>query len=147
MKTYVITVSEFFPKTHPKSGEKTNFPLAIKHLDKIHTIRANYELWKKRFEKIDKGEACLSIRVWEGKPYTSKQQEIFRYDKTHGIGLEKLEDPENFIWAKVGNKKINWEDIGKNDGLEFRDFCDWFKNYDLSQPLAIIHFTDFRYCH
>lgn len=145
MKIYVITVSEFFPKTHPKAGEKTNFPLAIKYYDKIHTIRANYELWKKRFEKIDKGEACLSIRVWEGKPYASKQQEIFRYDKTHGIGLEKLDHEKVFdCWMPI---QANIMDLAKNDGLELEDFKKWFSSYDLSKPLAIIHFTDFRYCH
>ena len=31
-------------------------------------------------KKINAGEAVLSIRVWEGKPYNSKQREIFRYD-------------------------------------------------------------------
>jgi len=157
MKTYVITVSEFFPKTHPKAGVKTNFPLAIKHYDKIHTIRANYELWKKRFEKIDKGEACLSIRVWEGKPYTSKQQEIFRYDKTHKIGLERLTfkemimTPFECIRKNDGRiytpniSKLN--ELAKNDCLELNDFKSWFKEYDLSKEMAIIHFTDFRYCH
>lgn len=154
MKTYVIIVSEFFPKTHPRAGEKTDFPLAIKHYDKIHTIRANYELWKKRFEKIDKGEAILSIRIWEGKPYTSKQLEIFKYDKTKGIGLEKLtfftdkDDMPRLSYPLVNHyaePKIEY--IAKNDGLTYTDFKDWFREYDLNEPLAIIHFTDFRYCH
>lgn len=45
---------------------------------KRHTIRANYEFWAKRFEKIAAGEAVLSIREWVGKPYGkgSTQREI-----------------------------------------------------------------------
>ena len=144
LTTYVLTVSEFFPKTHTKAGKPTGFPLAIKHYDKIHTIRGNYELWGKRFKKINEGKAILSVRVWSGKPYQSKQHEIFKYDNTHKIGLQKLEDPTNFVFASIEGKKVNWEDIAKNDGLSFEDFCEWFK-VRKNNPMAIIHFTDFRY--
>jgi len=150
MKTYVITVSEKFPKTHNRAGEQTNFPLSIKHYDKIHTIRANYDLWKKRFEQIDAGKAILSVRVWEGKPYNSKQQEIFRFDKSHGIGIEKLEFNNGYFNAMLVDGEYCFADIensiAKNDGLSFEDFENWFADYDLTKPMAIIHFTDFRYC-
>ena len=109
-----------------------------------HDIRGNYELWAKRFKKINKGEAILSVRIWSGKPYQSKQQEIFKYDKTHGIGLQKLEQPNNFVFAPIDGKKVNWDLVAKNDGLSFEDFCDWFKVRS-DKPMAIIHFTDFRY--
>lgn len=144
LTTYVLTVSQRFPKTHKKAGQSTGFPLAIKHYDKIHTIRGNYELWKKRFENIDSGKAILSVRIWEDMPYKSKQLEIFRYDHTHKIGLQKLDDPTNFVYAPIEGKKVNWEEIAKNDGLSFEDFCEWFKVRNES-PMAIIHFTDFRY--
>jgi len=155
MTTYVLTVSEFFPKTHKKSGNPTGFPLSIKHYNKIHTIRGNYDLWAKRFEKINKGEAILSVRIWSGKPYQSKQQEIFKYDKTHKIGIQKLTFSEKimtpFIPIRKKDGSIFTPDIStldvlaKNDGLDLSDFQDWFKDYDLSKPMAIIHFTDFRY--
>lgn len=146
MIKYVLTVSQNFPVTHKKAGQQTGFPLAIKHYDKIHTIRGNYDLWAKRFEKINAGKALLSVRIWEGKPYASKQLEIFKYDKTHNIGIEKLEDPTNFVFAPIEGKMINWDIVAKNDGLSFEDFCEWFKVRSNS-PMAIIHFTDFRYCH
>lgn len=155
MKTYVLTVSEKFPKTHPKSGEPTNFPLSIKHYDKIHTIRGNYDLWEKRFEKINAGEAVLSVRVWEGKPYNSKQREIFRYDYRRKIGIEKLNmdtfdvgrDDNNdvFLNFEVGKTMVSADLLAKNDGLLYEDFENWFKRYDFSKPMAVIHFTDFRY--
>jgi hypothetical protein len=144
MKTYVLTVSTKFPKTHQKAGQSTGFPLSIKHYDKIHTIRGNYELWTKRFEKINKGEAILSVRIWEGMPYKSNQKEILRYTKNDGIGLQKLEEPNNMVYAIIDKKPNNWQDIAKNDGLAFDDFCDWFKVRD-DKPMAIIHFTKFRY--
>lgn len=146
MTTYVLTVSQKFPTTHKKSGQSTGFPLAIKHNNKIHTIRGNYDLWAKRFEKINAGKAILSVRIWEGKPYASKQLEIFKYDYTHKIGIEKLEDPTNFVFALIEGKQINWDLVAKNDGLSFEDFCEWFKVRPNS-PMAVIHFTDFRYSH
>lgn len=155
MKTYVLTVSEKFPKTHPKAGQPTGFPISIKHFTKIHTIRGNYDLWAKRFEKINSGKAVLSLRVWEGEPYDSKQIEIFRFDNRRKIGLEKLnmddfevgrdEKKEVFLNFKVENTMVSADLLAKNDGLSYDDFQDWFKDYDLSKPMAIIHFTEFRY--
>lgn len=110
LKVYVITLSRVFPVSHPKAGQPTYFKekiynagvLLMQALEymmpanstdpncKYHTIRANYELWRKRFEQIERGEACLSIRQWTGKPYASKQIEIARLTKDDGIGLQKL---------------------------------------------------------
>lgn len=53
MITYVLTVSQKFPTTHKKAGLSTGFLLAIKNHDKKHTLRGNYDLWAKRFEKIN----------------------------------------------------------------------------------------------
>jgi hypothetical protein len=145
MKIYVLTVSEKFPKTHPKSGEPTNFHLSIKHYDKIHTIRGNYDLWAKRFEKINAGEAVLSVRVWEGKPYKSKQREIFRYDYRRNIGIEKVTFRDSLYDINVNGSSVDVEDLAKNDGLSYEDFENWFKDYDFSKPMAVIHFTGFRY--
>lgn len=161
MKTYVITLSKVFPTTHPKAGIPTGFEhklhAAINGWSdhaylKLHTIRANYPLWAKRFEQIERGDACLSIRQWSGKPYASKQVEIARLTKEDGIGLQKFEVSANYAginnWQHFkiddrGYMSIN--DIPNNDGLSREDWIDWFKNYDLSKPMAIIHFTKFRY--
>lgn len=147
MKTFVLIVSKQFPKTHIRAGESTRFVENIKRLfseecEKIHTIRANYKLWSKRAKEINEGKAILSIRYWSDEPYKSKQVEICRLER---IGVEKLEDPTNFLFAPIGNKWVNWEEIAKNDGLSFEDFCEWFK-VRTKKPMAVIHFTDFRYC-
>lgn len=150
MKTYVLTVSEKFPKTHEKAGKETRFIDKIINKQKIHTIRSNYPLWRKRFEEIENGKACLSVRVWEGTPYKSKQKEVFRFYKTDVIGFQRLEfynqQEKVYIYDTWVNDRFQFiHDIAQNDGLDIEDFTDWFKNHDLSEPLAIIHFTNFRY--
>ena len=157
MKIYVLTLSKVFPTTHKRKGEPTNFAHKVEaainkwndHELKNHTIRANYELWKKRFEEIDAGRACLSIRQWTGKPYASKQVEIVRLTHEDGIGIQMLRFET--LWGNerclIGytGYEVSFENIANNDGLSYDDWQDWFKDYDLSKPLAIIHFTKFRY--
>jgi len=162
MKTYVLTVSRVFPVTHKRKGEETHFvDKILAHIKpdgknpfgwmnfKIHTIRSNYELWAKRIEQIQKGKAILSIRYWSGKPYNSKQVEICQLDKDSGIGVQELEmysDGFTYAWRNDKSfKNVAWSELSKNDGLSLEDFKEWFKGYDLSESMAIIHFTKFRY--
>lgn len=155
MKTYVLIVAKTFQAKHNKAGHETYFRFAIQralgiepilpHLEifrkKIHTIRQNYPLWEKRVKEVQEGKAVLSLREWSGRPYNSKQVEICKLEK---IGVQKLEDPANFVFAPIDGKTINWDEVAKNDGLSFEDFCEWFK-VRKNSPMAIIHFTDFRY--
>lgn len=150
MKTFVLTLSTKFPATHYLRGQETDFFQKIKDGTKIHTIRANFPLWKKRFEKINAGEACLSIRYWTGKPYASKQEEFLKLTKDDGIGIQVLQFNNSDVeFPKIVKQyTTEWVERGilaKNDGLSLDDFVNWFKGYDLSNPLAIIHFTKFRY--
>lgn len=162
MKTYIIILSDRFPKKHAKTGnptlfkekfligqgiytkdvlfdiDKTKFP-------KIHTIRTNYFLWEKRIEKVQNGDAILSIRQWSGKPYASKQIRIKDLTYHDGVGIQKLCLFDLFKHGLIEDHKFSVLDLASNDGLFFGDWYYWFKNYDLKQPLAIIHFTNFRY--
>lgn len=177
MKIYVLTLSQVFPATHYKKGKPTDFrikftnALAVEqgaHVPdyvpptalKLHTIRANYPLWQKRFEEIENGEACLSVRQWSGRPYASKQVEIRRLTADDGIGLQRLQIiPINGSLIDFMTS-IDWvakknpaalelvHKIAENDGLSFADWKEWFfgnKKYNMNEPLAIIHFTKFRY--
>ena len=181
MKTNVLTLSKTFPKWHPRAGEPTYFkekiynagvlmsgPVDYKlpanskdpNVIKLHTLRGNYNRWNKIFEQIYAGEACLSLRVWSGKPYRSKQIEIARLTEIDGIGLQRLQ----FLPGPEGTMSdfrlsIDWRlrnhdealelahAIAKNDGLSFADWKDWMfgNGQDFRTPLAIIHFTNFRY--
>ena len=121
---------------------------------KLHTIRANYVLWANRIKEIQEGKAILSIRYWSGNPYNSKQVEICQLDKDSGVGIQELclkpksileDSVELFYIDNNFYNPLNLGFLSRNDGLSYEDFKEWFKSYDLSHPMAIIHFTSFRY--
>lgn len=155
MKTYYLTLSQVFPSTHPRAGQYTFFRYKLNaaitgnadYWNKLHTIRANYDFWAKRFEKIAAGEAVLSIREWLGKPYSkcSTQREIVRLTCEDGIGIQKLEFEKSRFLPLVGYKPVEVDMLANNDGLSLADWVAWFKDYDISKPMIIIHFTKFRY--
>lgn len=146
MKTYVLIVSQRFPAKHPRKGDLTMFIENILNGSKIHTIRNNYPLWKKRIDEVSAGKAVISIRVWSGLPYRSPQEEITTLTREHGVGVQKLT-------TKDGHHEIDdffrigevYDVFAKNDGLSEIDFFEWFREVKLNTDLAIIHFTNFRY--
>lgn len=140
IKTFVLTVSEYFPASHPRKCEKTLFVEKIQERQKIHTIRHNFPLWQKRIKMIQNNEAVLSVRVWTGKPYQSKQKEVTVLDYASGIGIEFI---GSFDWLP---STLELKTIAENDGLSIEDFNNWFKGSE-NKPtdLGIIHFTNFRY--
>jgi hypothetical protein len=164
MKTFVLMVAKTFPASHPRAGQPTNFEEKINSINcdlpfppfnpKIHTIRANYELWKKRIDQVKAGKAFISVRQWEGKPYRSKQLECFRFYGDR-IGIQKLEEDGMFYRIDGKYGKFNLLTFSKNDGLSFVDFIHWFpikcKKKQITEPkrfenpMAIIHFTNFKY--
>jgi len=164
IKIYVLTVSLVFPTKHSRAGEPTYFKDHIVNaiyeqlnpgskadgLVKLHTIRANYPLWKKRIEEVQKGNAVLSIRYWSGKPYNSNQVEIVSLDYSSGIGIQQLKySYKGFSFPNIYSEPIEHtvevNELANNDGLSFKDFKEWFKGYNLKEPMAIIQFTNFRY--
>lgn len=159
MKTYVLMLSKVFPATHPRKGEPTGFVnkviSAIKQIEggwwKLHTIRANYRLWAKRIAEVQRGEAVLSVRQWSGRPYMSKQTTIATLTAEDGVGIQLLrfhQDADGISgWQQfdIDGHYNNIINVANNDGLKYLDWRRWFRNYDLSKPLAIIHFTKFRY--
>ena len=145
MKTYVITLSKYFPSTHMRAGIETRFKEKILCSEKIHTIRSNYELWEKRIKEVQEGRTALSIRQWTGKPYRSKQVEIARLTIEDGVGIQLLELTNDLSECIVGDHHHSYVTVAKNDGLHPADWLDWFNAYDLSKPMVIVHFTKFRY--
>lgn len=146
MKTYVITLSRNFLAYHKRAGEETHFKEKFLSGEKLHTIRANYPLWEKRIKEVQEGRAILSIRQWTGKPYRSKQVEIATLTAENGVGLQRLEFTDcRLRFPYVGSEWTFMVSLAKNDGLSLNDWVGWFGGYDLSEPMAIIHFTKFRY--
>lgn len=154
-------LSLVFPVTHPKAGKETSFKSKVLaafnnipcYLKKLHTIRANYDLWKKRFEEVERGEAVINLRQWTGRPYRSKTVLIKTLTSKDGIGIQKLNIVEERIQSRPlflcfiedSLKDCLLPTLAANDGLSIDDWLAWFRGYDKKKPLAIIHFTNFRY--
>jgi hypothetical protein len=105
-------------------------------------------------KEVQEGRAVIELFYWSDKPYRSKQIVFATLDKDSGCGVQqvgfrfiKIDHP---ILYKEPTKRVFEYDmdltaLAKNDGLSLEDFEAWFKNYDLSEPMAIIQFTKFRY--
>lgn len=166
MKTYNIMLSKVFPATHSRKGEPTYFSQKVQagqhptvfpnEVPKLHTIRENYNLWRDRIAQVQAGEAEICLRQWTGAPYRSKTVEIMRLGWQDGVGIQKL----NFGWHNGEQIPVieGWymygengskAELAKNDGLSLEDWQEWFKGHEkdtvYDKPLAIIHFTNFRY--
>jgi hypothetical protein len=112
--------------------------------NKIHTIRQNFDYWKK-FEGRD-----VELFTWEGKPYRSKQK-VFCVKRIYSVQSVILSEgglvyniddewgicPWDLIWHIT-------DSMAKNDGLTPEEFRAWFADYP-EDEMAILHFTDFRY--
>ena len=168
LKTYRMALAKVFPKSHNRAGEPTNFADKIREGEKIHTIREGFSKWESKIKKIQEGKAQLVIFEWEGKPYRSKQKDLYiitkdriygtsdgdyAYGKPAKIGIEKvtLQIPHLCTMHWVLNDKQEFlinNGIVSNDGfIYYDDFIEWFKPFkiNINREYAIIHFTDFRY--
>lgn len=158
--TYVLMLSECFPKGHLREGQPTGFREAfLKGQDspdqdgaKLHTLRKNIALWERRARKINDGLAVLSLRQWSGKPYGkgSHQTEIGRLTRL-GIQHVALGVVEKKPFACVRRDDLKGtmvavSTLASHDGLSEEDFRSWFRLTDGSSfHGGILHFTDFRY--
>lgn len=137
----VLTFSRHFPKGHPNAGAQTHFvekiwacpevcilngdilKIALLNLQrheylytpKGHTIRAG-----SRYKPGD----MVSLRVWSGRPYCSKQIEFAQVEvkKTWDIEISEFW----FINGCIMEHDQVME-LAKNDGLAYDDFIAWFK--------------------
>lgn len=140
-KCYVLMVSKVFPKKHTRSGEPTNFIDNIAIGNKKHTIRLNYELWKKRAQEVNSGRAYLSVRTWSDKPYKSKQVIQFEYTS---MDVQKIELTPLGFFIDDYDSELMIKELANNDGLSKQDFIDWFNPFP-EEPCAVIQFGDFKY--
>lgn len=168
MKIHVIMLSKNFLAKHPKKGLPTHFKtkfmnaqngavskpsydgdLNLEHAFKRHTMRENLPYWKSIFEEIARGEACLSVREWSGRPRRSASVEIKRLTASDGISLQELrfipDRSGKGYYVTIDGTQVSANTIANNDGLSFADWSAWFKDVDKSKPLAVIQFTRFRY--
>lgn len=146
LKTYVLMIAKTFPKGHIREGELTDFHEKIKHRSKKHTIRKNYEYWKNAFREVAFNKAIISVREWSGKPYRSKQRELFKIKNGNAAGVQLVQfTPFGFFVNEEGDESdMTAKQLIENDGLNKSDFSSWFCGL-MPERMAVIHFTDFRY--
>jgi hypothetical protein len=108
---------------------------------KIHTIRGNYDFWK-RFEGQD-----VALFAWEGKPHRSKQR-VFCVKRIVSVQKIRKAGNTNFYltdWPADSAIYLHPPVLAKNDGFaDYYEFFDWFYDYP-DGDMAVLHFTDFRY--
>lgn len=64
----------------------------------------------------------------------------------NGVGVQKLEFTDcRLRFPYIDSEWTSMVSIAEHDGLSLNDWVDWFGGYDLPEPMAIIHFTKFRY--
>ena len=83
------------------------------------------------------------MKQWEGRPYHSTPNKLFILDAKDDVEVSKLTKTADGFFVN-DTKKVEPEDLAKNDGLSLQDFEDWFKVFP-TEPMAIIHFNSFRY--
>lgn len=144
-------VSKVFPKNHVNAGELTNFVYTLENLQKIHTIRPHFIKWAVRADEINNGDAYLSLRYWDSKPYHSKQIIIkeFTHLNVQPVTIFKRYDGRLDIMVGSKCKFVNTLDFVANDGLSQLNFTSWF--FPDNKPAkhvfrgGIIHFSPFIY--
>lgn len=142
-----IMCSRVFPKGHPKAGQPTFFPEKIFaclpritpgpdvipgfdyeqyencKYPKGHTIRGGF-----RFKAGDK----VSLRVWSGLPYRSKQIDFARVTvcKTWKIEIAARQSKHGIDYvAHIDDHPLvgrQGEQLAHNDGLTNYEFVTWF---------------------
>lgn len=162
----VRTLSRTFMSTHPRKGQDTHFvekvltslgidytshdyfilllslnpklseiqihnfyqSLSINVLPKHHTIRGG-----NHFAQGDK----ISLRVWSAKPYNSKQIIIAPDIEVKKVWIFEVTPLDGIQMPQV-KATTTVADIAKNDGLELRDFYDWFqiKGHKCKKPFV-----------
>jgi hypothetical protein len=110
---------------------------------KLHTIRQNYDYWK-RFEGRE-----VALFTWEGKPYQKgSKQKVFCVKRIVSVQEIILYENVSFYLSTkdmANNKQIDFSFLAMNDGFHYRcDFVRWFEKYPNGR-MAIIHFTELRY--
>jgi len=108
---------------------------------KIHTIRQNYDYWKK-FEGQE-----VALFTWHGKPYQKgSTQKVFCTKRIVSVQeIELCEKGSEYRWLTSDKRPIHGLILSNNDGFYlFGDFANWFINYKPGK-MAILHFTHFKY--
>ena len=127
----------------PKSGKETREDV-VKAVKKLpDKAKEGIETVKEKIEEVKSGKSELVLKQWEGRPYHSTPKKLFIFDAKDDVEVSKLTKTADGFFVN-DTKKVEPEDLAKNDGLSLQDFEDWFKVFP-TEPMALIHLTGFRY--
>lgn len=159
MNVVVILSKDIFARGK-KASAPSFFERKVKNGSKRHTVRANFDYWKQKIERLKEQGGTLSLRQWSGKPYRSSQETILEIPasmvEVQRLSLVRLQTETkkgtfySFL-AKIDGTRYPLETIARNDGLTEEEFTEWFNPFfdevEYATPLAfaVIHFTTFRY--
>lgn len=126
---YFLLLQELNPNIPVSVLKEFHGSLMPMHDPKHHTIRGG-----SHFNVGDK----ISLRVWSGKPYQSKQIIIAPDIEVKKVWPVEIEFFGGSFYVQLPVKKNHWTllsagDVAKNDGLEVHDFIDWFKVHPKSK--------------
>jgi hypothetical protein len=147
-KAIILNISLNFLSYHPRRGEPTGFVDLVLDGVKKHTVRENYEYWRKRVEMVNSGTYVLKITCWSGRPYHSKKVEVktITHCEIQKFRLVMRKRDKNFAVAYVDNRMLlphEFTEFCKNDGLSTVDFIHWLRAEDFEG--CVIHFGYFKY--
>ena len=98
------------------------------------------------------GRAELSLREWSGRARGKgvTQREFARLGAGDGVGIEMVKGKQIYLFNRCLHiKQAGWNhltsvfNVAKHDGLSTADFDAWFEKPVF--PMAVLHFTGFRY--
>lgn len=110
---------------------------------KLHLVKSNFPIWSKWISEVNAGKATLSIKQWVGSPQKSIRETLIKFDSTSNIGVQKIR--YRYGWEVDCPNRYDSHELAANNGMSLEDWQAIFCNADRSKPMAIIHFTDFRY--
>jgi hypothetical protein len=144
----VLTVSRTFPKTHPRAGEPTYFvekiykSLASNGFSSLKNVALSAKYWlivdgfkpvnESKHHTIRAGKRwkvgdMISLRVWSGAPYKTKQIEFAQVElkQVYDIYIGQF-DQYSYGITINGDGYGEMDVLAANDGLSLVDFQDWF---------------------
>jgi hypothetical protein len=93
---------------------------------KIHTMRGHRRDGRPRAVVGER----ISLRVWTGRPYASKQRE-FAQATVEQVAPVEIEKYRTRLWIGIGGEPLplqQWNSLARHDGFaDIRELLDWFE--------------------
>jgi len=129
-----IIIADWFPVGHIRQCCLTHFKEKILYGTKIHTIRKNFTKWNCRIKKFSLRRKIMEVKTVDNNKIVSIKNP----------GIQKLNFTE-YGYCLIDNKLIPLTTVALNDGLTIEELLSWFKNENIKNDYALIHFTGMRY--